>query len=529
MTTKNTKKRLELSVNSSLFKETPKQSSSGILNGTATSSAMSDYGTLMPIAIEKVDFFDGNPRTYQNPIEYEKIKASIKQNGVKSPVHITKRPEHDTYVLAQGGNTRLKAVKELYNETQDARFSTIPAILVSYKGERDIRLQHLIENEHRQEMIFWDKAVAYNQVIKDFQDDANEKGLKPYTLRELSNLLKIGADELEERESDIQFVSHTMISTFTFAVDNLSNLNRNLLVSLQNRHVTAIRKILNVWKKALDDSYHVLLESFIEDFNKSNQSNDIDDYIIALRNDLEKNFLDSVADKTLILEAFQTNPAEAEIESIGRNYQIPKEEQLAQEKIVATETASNDETTIDFDEFDKTNSSEAHKDIQSDSHSQTELNVQDGDSSALIFLKSIQNLLKNVGLEKLYVEDKNFKYGFYIDYPNIEEISGEFNYAIDSIHSQAGNVWAFVSIISGQEQLLVNPILGKNNPILNINKDTLLYQAYQNVDQYERLREYVIGNRPDLASVLIDWQTNITSLSEPVRLVLAALKEMKKQ
>ena len=61
-----------------------------------------------------------NPRRQTNP-EYQRIKASIRAEGLDQPLVITQEPGADDYVLHAGGNTRLRILKELYEETAEER------------------------------------------------------------------------------------------------------------------------------------------------------------------------------------------------------------------------------------------------------------------------------------------------------------------------------------------------------------------------------------------------------------------------
>ena len=75
-------------------------------------------------------------------------------------------------------------MQELLAETGDARFAEIPAIYTEYTSEADIQIAHLIENEQRAEMCFWDKAQAYAAVREMFQSQSEKK----LSLRELEAL-----------------------------------------------------------------------------------------------------------------------------------------------------------------------------------------------------------------------------------------------------------------------------------------------------------------------------------------------------
>ena len=236
-----------------LLISTPKQSS---IDTSTPQKAIP--GLFMNVEIDKIDFFDKNPRKHHDPEIYEQIKASIRASGVQQPVHITQRPNSDRYVLAQGGNTRLSIVKELYAETNDSRFAAIPCIFVEYTNETDIQIAHLIENEQRQEMCFWDKARAYAEVKEIFQRTLNK--------------------EMSQRETVTVFSSHglsisrTLLVNFFFAADNLQALG-NLAQYLSNAKTAEIRKSYSQLKKQINDAdfdewWHKALADFATTYNE---------------------------------------------------------------------------------------------------------------------------------------------------------------------------------------------------------------------------------------------------------------------
>lgn len=57
------------------------------------------------------------------------------------PVHIT---------------PRLKIMRELFEETGDERFRLMPCLYQPYRDDTVLQIAHLIENEQRAEMCFWD-------------------------------------------------------------------------------------------------------------------------------------------------------------------------------------------------------------------------------------------------------------------------------------------------------------------------------------------------------------------------------------
>jgi ParB family protein of integrating conjugative element (PFGI_1 class) len=109
--------------------------------------------------VQRIKTYERNPRRSENP-EYDRIKASIRATGLDQPLVVTQPPESVDYIVHSGGNTRLLALKDLYEETGDTRFGQIHCLFKNWVCESDVLLAHLRENDLRGELIFIDKARA---------------------------------------------------------------------------------------------------------------------------------------------------------------------------------------------------------------------------------------------------------------------------------------------------------------------------------------------------------------------------------
>lgn len=110
-------------------------------------------------------------------------------------------------MLNHGGNTRLAVLKELHAETGDRRFQTADCVFEPWKGETDVLVSHIVENEVRGSLTFVDKARAVREAAAMLEADSGEK----LSLRQLS-------DALRERGFRI---SAGMISKCFYALDTL--------------------------------------------------------------------------------------------------------------------------------------------------------------------------------------------------------------------------------------------------------------------------------------------------------------------
>ncbi len=127
--------------------------------------------------------YERNPRHGRNP-EYDRIKDSIRSQGLDQPLVITQRPGATDYIVHAGGNTRLLILKELFEETGDTRFSRYSCLFRPWSRESDVLLAHLRENDLRGNLTFIDKARAVLDAKHLF---AKELGVKEVSLRRLEN------------------------------------------------------------------------------------------------------------------------------------------------------------------------------------------------------------------------------------------------------------------------------------------------------------------------------------------------------
>ena len=129
--------------------------------------------------IHRIQPYERNPRHGANP-EYARIKDSIRQNGIDQPLVITQRPDSPDYIVHSGGNTRLKILRELFEETGEARFSEVPCLIKPWLSESSVVLAHLRENDLRGDLTFIDRARAIEDARRLFIE---ELGLESLTQR----------------------------------------------------------------------------------------------------------------------------------------------------------------------------------------------------------------------------------------------------------------------------------------------------------------------------------------------------------
>jgi len=182
------------------------------------------------VDIARIQPYERNPRHSRNP-EYDRIKDSIRSQGLDQPLVITQRPGATDYIVHAGGNTRLLILKELFDETGDERFARIHCVYRSWRRESDVLLAHLRENDLRGNLTFIDKARA---VLDTKQLFARELGVKAVSLRRL---------ETELGNAGYR-ISDSGICLMDYAVETLMRLIPQALeAGMGRRHIERIRAL----------------------------------------------------------------------------------------------------------------------------------------------------------------------------------------------------------------------------------------------------------------------------------------------
>jgi ParB family protein of integrating conjugative element (PFGI_1 class) len=134
--------------------------------------------------VDEIRSYENNPRRCAN-IKFDDIKESIRTSGLRSPLTVTRRPGESHFIVEAGGNTRLLALQQLWSETRDPRYRQLVVLFRPWRSESHVLTAHLIENEQRGEMSFWDKASG----IVTLKGQLEEEQGRPLTLRPLEDAL----------------------------------------------------------------------------------------------------------------------------------------------------------------------------------------------------------------------------------------------------------------------------------------------------------------------------------------------------
>ena len=196
------------------------------------------------VRVEDIRPYERNPRRANNA-KFAEIKESIRAIGIRNPLTVTRRPGEMHFIIEAGGNTRLLAVQQLWAETRDPRFEKLTVLFRPWRSDAHVLVAHLIENEQRGELTFWDKANGIVALKAQFEE---EKG-GPLSLRQLEDELKVAGFS----------VSRASLAHYVYATARLAVLCDGIPL-ITHADVTTIQPRLNLLKRyaqmrgAMDDA-----------------------------------------------------------------------------------------------------------------------------------------------------------------------------------------------------------------------------------------------------------------------------------
>lgn len=268
------------------------------------------------VTLDKLRPYEHNPRKTHNP-NFEIIKESIRRRGLDHKPNITQRPGEPYYIIADGGNTRIQALKELFTETQDQRFWSIECLYKPWRGESadsveaelDLLIGHLIENDTRADLTFIEKALGIQQA-KEYYEKKLGKSL---SARELSS-------ELEKDGYIIQFSMvakmgrcleylYPYIPDVLFAglgnapIDKLLAIRNNALAIWQNYQFEMEVTFDEIWGHSLtrcndDQPFHVkTFQDYLIDEMSSMLGDRVSYEVLFLEIDLDEQRFKKMAQK----------------------------------------------------------------------------------------------------------------------------------------------------------------------------------------------------------------------------------------
>jgi ParB family protein of integrating conjugative element (PFGI_1 class) len=172
------------------------------------------------LSVDEIRPYENNPRRAANA-KFDDIKESIRTSGLKSPLTVTRRPGESHFIVEAGGNTRLLALRQLWTETRDPRFRKLVVLFRPWRSESHVLTAHLIENEQRGEMTFWDKACGIVALKSRLEA---EQG-RTLTLRPLEDALHALGLSVNTATLGLHLFATERLQTLGEAVTDLSGLD----------------------------------------------------------------------------------------------------------------------------------------------------------------------------------------------------------------------------------------------------------------------------------------------------------------
>ena len=183
--------------------------------------------------VDEVRPYENNPRRATNA-KFDDIKESIRTSGLRSPLTVTRRPGETHFIVEAGGNTRLVALQQLWAETHDVRYRNLVVLFRPWRSESYVLTAHLIENEQRGDMTFWDKAAGMVALKGRLEDELGHA----LSLRPLEDALHgLGLS-----------VNTATLAHYLFALERLRTLG-DAVPSLSGLDVKTLQPRLNALKR----------------------------------------------------------------------------------------------------------------------------------------------------------------------------------------------------------------------------------------------------------------------------------------
>lgn len=195
--------------------------------GPDAQGARDQFEHQIELTVDDIRPYENNPRRSINA-KFDDIKESIRTSGLRSPLTVTRRPGESHYIVEAGGNTRLLALRQLWAETRDPRYRQIVVLFRPWRSESHVLSAHLIENEQRGEMSFWDKATGVNALKQRLEAEHGRQ----LALRPLEDVLHALGLSVNTATLGLYMFATERLRTLGEAVANLAGLD---VKSLQPR------------------------------------------------------------------------------------------------------------------------------------------------------------------------------------------------------------------------------------------------------------------------------------------------------
>jgi ParB family protein of integrating conjugative element (PFGI_1 class) len=216
----------------------------------ARSAAEDQVEHQIELNVDEIRPYENNPRRSTNA-KFDDIKESIRTSGLRSPLTVTRRLDESHFIVEAGGNTRLLALQQLWSETREPRYRQLVVLFRPWRSESHVLTAHLVENELRGEMSFWDKASGIVALKRRLEEEQGRQ----LTLRPLEDALYALGLAVNTATLGLYLFATERLCTFGEAVVSLKGLD---VKSLQPR-LNAIRRYAQARQDLSEDAVYATI------------------------------------------------------------------------------------------------------------------------------------------------------------------------------------------------------------------------------------------------------------------------------
>ncbi|MXX94415.1 MAG: hypothetical protein F4166_09985 [Gammaproteobacteria bacterium] len=160
------------------------------------------------VPIEQITTVDLSSNQSSKEIFEDDLKSSILNSGLNQPLVLAKGPTNNGYLLLSGGNTRLKVLQQIHQESNGKQFAQIPALIYTWPGEIQSRLERSITDDVSQQFTFLEQSQLVIQFTREYLSNGTTPDLNHQEIA--TKLTQCGYP-----------ISKRMIDLMVYAVDQL--------------------------------------------------------------------------------------------------------------------------------------------------------------------------------------------------------------------------------------------------------------------------------------------------------------------
>lgn len=281
---------------------------------------------LIHLPISEIDTYDQNPRRTENP-NFSKIKESISKDGLNQPLVVSRRPGQSKFVVYKGGNTRLKAISELYEETADQKFRFVDCSFIPWSGfESDAIIGHLQENSMRKSLCFIDRAYGVKNAIEHLKHESEED--EDLSIRNYHSILVERGYTISLSSLSIMLYAATTVEPWLPSV---------ICASIGRPQIQKLRKLNKAFESVcnefgyLKDQIHQLFSQTLQNYEEAKWN--YQTFRRLLESGLARQTSTSIQDISLRIDGYlyvSSKPLNETFDKISEN--LEKEEQRQKQK-----------------------------------------------------------------------------------------------------------------------------------------------------------------------------------------------------